>query len=147
MTSSPSMELQCKRVWGNDGHFNVSVSVSLPMSEPSNHINRFTFSPTLQRNRQSVQSLAQDTLIPQVNSFFHSNIRLFNQYNFDVLKLMICMTNSYTCRATSVNLWRYYQHSLYQRRTTCTQWRFRYAPMYMNHSTQATTCIKLLPVL
>ena len=61
------------------------------------------------------------------------------------------MTNFHTCRATPVNLWRYYQHSSYQRRTICTQWRFRYAPMYMNLSTctQAMTCIndplKLLP--
>lgn len=73
VTSTSSMELQCERIWGNDGHFNVSVSISLPESEPSNHINQFTFSPTLQRNGQSIQSLEQDTLIPQVNSCLHSD--------------------------------------------------------------------------
>lgn len=124
VTSTPSMELQCKRVWGEDGHFNVSVSVSLPETEPSNHISQFTFSPTLRRNGQSIQTLDQDTLIPQVAIY---TVFLVD-YFINTIINVFCMTDLHTlsCRETAVNLWRYYQHGLYQRRITCTQWRFRY---------------------
>ena len=66
VTEVPTMEVECERVWEKDGSFNVSVAVTLQASGPTTHISEFSLSPTVLSNGQSIQVLAQETLIPQV---------------------------------------------------------------------------------
>lgn len=67
VTHNPTMDVECERLWDEDGSFNISVSITLEEEEPTTHIQQLTISPTMHRNGSPLQTLAKETLIPQVH--------------------------------------------------------------------------------
>ena len=60
------MEVECKRIFGPDGHFNVSVTTHLFESQPTTHISQFTITSEILTNEVTTKTLGEDSIIPQV---------------------------------------------------------------------------------